>query len=174
MKNFEILSRQSQSLVSVDEVKNILRIEHSFDDTRIAKLINTSIDTVEQDVGFYISPVTCSATFDSSELIFLDDQKIDKIVSITSGSTEYTSSATLVITRGNNSFVALNNPPEGEVKITYTAGSSTVHGTVQQALEFLVCTKYEFTTTDKQNLSALEGAYEAYNRLIRKVKPIYL
>lgn len=173
-KNFTIVATGSQQLLSVEEVKNILRIEGNYDDARIEKNIRTAISALEDDIGFFVQPTTASAVYPLSQAVQIADYKVDSVVSVMSGSVSM-SGYELAVTPAANSFLVFNTPqPSGEITVVHTTGTAPKNGIVNQALELLVTTRHEFTTVDKQSVGVIDKANEAYDRLVNKLQTRYL
>lgn len=173
MSNFKVVATGSQSFLTVEGFKNVLRITWDNDDARVAKCIREAISAVEDDLGFYIQPTTCSATYDWTPNVLLADFKVDEIVSITSGST--TLSGSLTVKDSGYSYVSFPNQQcSGKIDVVFTTGKEPKNGNCVHAADLLAGIKYEFPVIDKQSLSVYEQAMTAYDRLINKAQTKYL
>lgn len=173
MSIINISSEETNTILSIDEIKNFLRIDFNDDDNLLKKALNTATKQCE----LRISRTLVQKTYILSSYDPIKDNKIDleydPIKSITKievidkeGNTKELSTSSYRLDKTRNCVYFLNIPTNYyKIDITYIAGYEVVPEDLKQALLFHIAKIYEDKSGYYPIPKASSNIYKNYKKI---------
>ena len=173
MSIIKVISEETNSILSLEEIKNFLRIDFKDDDVLLQKALNTATRQCELKIGqtlnpkIYLMSIYNSLTSDKIKL------KCEPIISVEKIEHVDDNEITTIIPTANYrvnqdlSLIKFLNVPTNFYKldITYKAGYITVPDDLKQGLLFHIAKIYEDKTGFYPIPKASNNIYKFYQKI---------
>lgn len=167
---YEVISKNTDPILDLDEVKNYLRISHNYDDQLIVNLVQAAVEYAENFTGKMINEthVLCKIS-KANSLIVLQHFPIKDLLSVeflekgkTKDITNLYGAVSMV-----ESKIKLNPSFRGkDILINYNCGyGKDLPMILKMTLMKHVCNMYEFNTDVTEVHNDINRSYASYRKL---------
>lgn len=166
---YEIIKRPQQNLISLDYVKNFLRLSHIYDDQLIEDLISAAIEAAENYLRQKLAKVVVKAEFFSASKnveIFLPVTPVSKVEEVLLFNENEKVSHPWEIKQ--NQLIIKNMPRHQKIESTYLAGYADVAelpASIKRGIIMHVAESYDNLDSNVSISDSIKQSYKAFRRL---------
>ena len=164
-ENLKIIEENILDLISLEYVKNYLRIDNDCDDEFIKNTIYFAYDYAEKTTGKIFGLKKYELTFSTEKSVLKIDKMpifINEVFNFSQNNIELTQDEYSL----KNGVLFLSKAVSGAIKITFSAGSNTLlPADIKQAILFHVANIYQNKNGDCQVPQATQEIYGLYRKI---------